>query len=107
MQSFRESRKSRSCSINQSKFLAAPQLVSIQPAPTVVHAISGWLALPAVLLLGARHSRYHKARGIAAHPPSSIPFLALGAWILTVSWFGFNVISAQALEIISGIDRPK
>jgi ammonium transporter, Amt family len=69
----------------------------------VVHAMGGWLALPAVLLLGARHGRYHKTRGIAAHPPSSIPFLALGAWILTVGWFGFNVMSAQALESISGL----
>jgi Amt family ammonium transporter len=65
--------------------------------------MGGWLALPAVLLLGARHGRYSKERGIAAHPPSSIPFLALGAWILTVGWFGFNVMSAQTLENISGL----
>ncbi|HCN88027.1 MAG TPA: ammonium transporter, partial [Oxalobacteraceae bacterium] len=50
---------------------------------------------PAVLLLGARRGRYMKNGAIAAHPPSSIPFLALGAWILTVGWFGFNVMSAQ------------
>ena len=41
--------------------------------------------------------------GIASHPPSSIPFLALGAWILTVGWFGFNVMSAQTLDKISGL----
>ena len=35
--------------------------------------------------------------------PSSIPFLALGAWILTVGWFGFNVMSAQTLDKISGL----
>jgi len=69
----------------------------------VVHAMGGWLALPAVLLLGARHGRYSKTGAISAHPPSSIPFLALGAWILTVGWFGFNVMSAQALERISGL----
>ena len=69
----------------------------------VVHAMGGWLALPAVLLLGARSGRYSKSGGIAAHPPSSIPFLALGAWILTVGWFGFNVMSAQRLEAISGL----
>ena len=56
----------------------------------VVHAVGGWLALPAILLLGARRGRYSKEGQIAAHPPSSIPFLALGAWILTVGWFGFN-----------------
>lgn len=70
----------------------------------VVHAVGGWIGLSAVLALGARHGRYHKDGGIAAaHPPSSIPFLALGAWILIVGWFGFNVMSAQNLEKISGL----
>jgi Amt family ammonium transporter len=69
----------------------------------VVHAFGGWVALVAVLLLGARRGRYSKDGGIAAHPPSSIPFLALGAWILSVGWFGFNVMSAQTLDKISGL----
>jgi Amt family ammonium transporter len=69
----------------------------------VVHAVGGWVALPAVLLLGARRGRYTKQGTISAHPPSSIPFLALGAWILIVGWFGFNVMSAQTLDKISGL----
>ena len=69
----------------------------------VVHAVGGWIALCAVLLLGARSNRYRKDGAISAHPPSSIPFLALGAWILTVGWFGFNVMSAQTLDKISGL----
>jgi len=69
----------------------------------VVHAFGGWIALPAVLLLGARRGRYHKNGAISAHPPSSIPFLALGAWILTVGWFGFNVMSAQRLDAVNGL----
>ncbi|MBL8487574.1 MAG: ammonium transporter [Rhodocyclaceae bacterium] len=70
----------------------------------VVHAVGGWVGLAAVLMLGARRGRYHKDGGIAgAHPPSSIPFLALGAWILVVGWFGFNVMSAQTLDKISGL----
>ncbi|MFA7279509.1 MAG: ammonium transporter [Sterolibacterium sp.] len=69
----------------------------------VVHAVGGWVGLAAVLLLGARRGRYHKDGGISAHPPSSIPFLALGAWVLTVGWFGFNVMSAQTLDKISGL----
>jgi Amt family ammonium transporter len=69
----------------------------------VVHAFGGWAALPAVLLLGARRGRYAKDGAIAAHPPSSIPFLALGAWILTVGWFGFNVMSAQTLDKVNGL----
>jgi len=69
----------------------------------VVHAVGGWVALGAVILLGARSNRYRKDGAISAHPPSSIPFLALGAWILTVGWFGFNVMSAQTLDKISGL----
>ena len=69
----------------------------------VVHAMGGWIALPAVLLLGARYGRYSKDGRISAHPPSSIPFLALGSWILIVGWFGFNVMSAQTLDKISGL----
>ncbi len=69
----------------------------------VVHAVGGWIALAAVLLLGARSNRYRRDGAISAHPPSSIPFLALGAWILTVGWFGFNVMSAQTLDKISGL----
>ena len=69
----------------------------------VVHALGGWLALPAVILLGARSNRYRKDGAISAHPPSNIPFLALGAWILTVGWFGFNVMSAQTIDKISGL----
>ena len=69
----------------------------------VVHAMGGWLGLVAVLLLGARHGRYSRDGAVAAHPPSSIPFLALGAWILTVGWFGFNVMSAQHIDGISGL----
>ena len=69
----------------------------------VVHAVGGWIALPAVVLLGARRGRYTKEGQISAHPPSSIPFLALGAWILAVGWFGFNVMSAQTIDKISGL----
>ena len=69
----------------------------------VVHAVGGWIALAAVILLGARRGRYTKEGRIAAHPPSSIPFLALGAWVLTVGWFGFNVMSAQEIGKISGL----
>jgi len=69
----------------------------------VVHAVGGWIGLAAVLLLGPRANRYRKDGGISAHPPSSIPFLALGAWVLAVGWFGFNVMSAQTIDKISGL----
>ncbi len=68
-----------------------------------VHAVGGWIGLAAVLLLGARSNRYRKDGAISAHPPSSIPFLSLGAWVLAVGWFGFNVMSAQTIDKISGL----
>ena len=69
----------------------------------VVHAVGGWIGLVAVLFLGPRANRYRKDGAVSAHPPSSIPFLALGAWILAVGWFGFNVMSAQTIDKISGL----
>jgi len=70
----------------------------------VVHAVGGWIGLTAVLLLGPRIGRYGRdGRPTSAHPPSSIPFLALGAWVLSVGWFGFNVMSAQTLDKVSGL----
>jgi len=65
----------------------------------VVHATGGWLALPAILLLGARLKRYDTI----LIKVSSIPFLSLGSWILIVGWFGFNVMSSASLEAVSGL----
>lgn len=68
----------------------------------VVHGFGGWVALVAVLMLGIRNGRYRNGK-LVAFPPSNIPFLALGAWILSIGWFGFNVMSAQTLDGISGL----
>jgi ammonium transporter, Amt family len=68
----------------------------------VVHAFGGWIALAAVLVLGARIGRYDGARP-AATPPSSLPWLAMGSWMLCIGWFGFNVMSAQSLKAVSGL----
>jgi ammonium transporter, Amt family len=68
----------------------------------VVHAFGGWVGLAAVLLLGARIGRYDKGRSIGI-PPSSIPWLAMGSWLLCIGWFGFNVMSAQSLKGVSGL----
>ena len=68
----------------------------------VVHAFGGWAAFAAVRQLGARIGRYDRGRSISP-PPSSIPWLAMGSWLLCVGWFGFNVMSAQSLKGISGL----
>jgi Amt family ammonium transporter len=69
----------------------------------VVHAVGGWLALGAVVALGARLGRYRRDGSVVGIPPSNIPFLALGSWLLAVGWFGFNVMSAQSLEGVTGL----
>ena len=68
----------------------------------VVHGVGGWLAFGAVVLLGRRNGRYRDGR-LVAFAPSNIPFLALGSWILIIGWFGFNVMSAQTLDGVSGL----
>ena len=69
----------------------------------VVHAMGGFLALGAVVMLGARKGRYTKDGKAIAILPSNIPFLALGSWILCVGWFGFNVMSAGTASGASGL----
>lgn len=68
----------------------------------VVHGVGGWVALAAILLLGTRNGRFRQGK-LVAFAPSNIPFLALGAWILCIGWFGFNVMSAQTLDGVSGL----
>ena len=68
----------------------------------VVHAVGGWIAFAAIIVLGSRNGRYRNGK-VVAFAPSNIPLLALGAWILSIGWFGFNVMSAQAIEGISGL----
>lgn len=68
----------------------------------VVHGVGGWLAFVGVYFLGLRAGRIKDNR-LIAFAPSNIPFLALGTWILSIGWFGFNVMSAQAMDGISGL----
>lgn len=69
----------------------------------VVHAMGGWLALPAIMILGPRLGRYRNNGHSEAPPIHSIPYVALGSWFLMVGWFGFNVASAGKLSSISGL----
>ncbi len=69
----------------------------------VVHAMGGWIALGAVVMLGSRLGRYGKNGKSYPFPPSSILWLSLGSWLLCTGWFGFNVMSAQSLEGVSGL----
>lgn len=66
----------------------------------VVHSLGGWIALPAVLILGERKGRYKSHFNTQ---PNNVSHLVLGSWILIVGWFGFNVMSAQKIDGISGL----
>lgn len=70
----------------------------------VVHAVGGWIALGAVLVLGPRLGRYKPGHSAAMGiPPSNIPWLAMGSWMLCIGWFGFNVMTAGSLDGVSGL----
>jgi ammonium transporter, Amt family len=68
----------------------------------VVHAMGGWLALPAIWIIGPRVDRMVNGVRKEFHI-HSIPLLALGSWLLVVGWFGFNVASAGSITTISGL----
>ncbi len=69
----------------------------------VVHSMGGWIALTAVIILGPRLGRWDSQGRSRPIPSSSVPFMALGSWMLCAGWFGFNVMSAATLQGISGL----
>ena len=83
-----------------SKVLALASMTSQVPL-WCMDSVAGWRCR--LSCCWVQDAGVMKDGAIAAHPPSSIPFLALGAWILTVGWFGFNVMSAQTLEGMNGL----
>ena len=69
----------------------------------VVHSMGGWLALVGAWVLGPRIGRWDSQGKSRPIPASNIPFMALGAWMLCIGWFGFNVMSAATLKGITGL----
>ncbi|MEM6725889.1 MAG: ammonium transporter [Bacteroidota bacterium] len=68
---------------------------------SVVHAVGGWGALAAIILLGPRKGKY-TAEGIKPIPGHSMPLAAMGVFMLWFGWFGFNggsVLSADAMSV--------
>lgn len=56
---------------------------------TLVHAVGGWGALAAIILLGARKGKY-TSEGINPIPGHNMPLAAIGVFLLWFGWFGFN-----------------
>ena len=57
---------------------------------TIVHSFGGWAALTGIILLGPRRGRFDAEGRAKRIPPSSLPSVTLGTFILWLGWFGFN-----------------
>lgn len=65
----------------------------------VVHAVGGWSALAAVLVLGPRIGKYDEDGSVNVLPAHNMHLAFLGTFILWFGWFGFNPGSS-----LSGLD---
>ena len=65
---------------------------------TIVHSTGGWAALAGALVVGARHGKFRADGSVKATPPSNVPAVTLGVFILWLGWFGFNGGSQLALS---------
>ena len=68
---------------------------------TIVHGTGGWAALAGLLVVGPRRAKYRADGTPRPTPPSSIPTVTLGVFILWFGWFGFNGGSQLALGGVS------
>ena len=64
---------------------------------TIVHSTGGWAALAGALVVGPRLGKFRANGTIKATPPSNIPAVTLGVFILWLGWFGFNGGSQLAM----------
>ena len=64
---------------------------------TIVHSTGGWAALAGALIVGPRLGKYRADGSIKPTPPSNVPIVTLGVFILWLGWFGFNGGSQLAL----------
>ena len=64
---------------------------------TIVHSTGGWAALAGILVVGPRLGKFRRDGTVRSTPPSNIPAVTLGVFILWLGWFGFNGGSQLAL----------
>ncbi len=64
---------------------------------TIVHSTGGWAALAGAIVVGARANKFRKDGTVKPTPPSNVPAVTLGVFILWLGWFGFNGGSVLAL----------
>ena len=70
---------------------------------TIVHGTGGAAALAGALVVGPRHNKFRKDGTVTITPPSNIPVVTLGVFILWFGWFGFNGGSQLALGSASDV----
>ncbi|HRK80188.1 MAG TPA: ammonium transporter [Saprospiraceae bacterium] len=69
---------------------------------TLVHAMGGFAALAAVLVVGPRRGKFLPGGVIKPIPGHSMPLAAIGVFLLWFGWFGFNggsVLSADPMAV--------
>ena len=64
---------------------------------TIVHSTGGWAALAGTIVVGARRGKFRADGSVKSTPPSNVPVVTLGVFILWLGWFGFNGGSQLAL----------
>ena len=64
---------------------------------TVVHSTGGWAALAGAIVVGPRKGKFRTDGTVKSTPPSNVPAVTLGVFILWLGWFGFNGGSQLAL----------
>ena len=64
---------------------------------SIVHSTGGWAALAGALVVGPRLGKYRSDGSVKITPPSNVPVVTLGVFILWLGWFGFNGGSQLAL----------
>ena len=57
---------------------------------TIVHSTGGWAALAGILVVGPRWGKFRSDGSVKPTPPSNIPAVTLGVFILWLGWFAFN-----------------
>jgi Amt family ammonium transporter len=70
----------------------------------VVHAVGGFAALAAVIVLGPRIGRFSSENKTNPFPPHSMALATLGVFILFIGWFGFNPGSQLAFSGAANTD---
>ena len=69
---------------------------------TIVHSTGGWAALAGAIIIGPRKGKFRDDGSVRVTPPSNVPAVTLGVFILWLGWFGFN--GGSQLQLSGAVD---